>query len=471
MQRNLWPVQNQQEVVPLLVNPPQGLVQVGEAGSPLEEPLKVSLQGRFALRRRRFAVGPQTLVILPNGVANAIHCLLFPWAQRNQLADRPLGVQPTQGVQQPQNLELPGIVAHQRLADVHLIVHQRAEQRRFGDDPPRFVAADFPGGQLSLPGFVAGKDADPLPYRAGQPCPQFQGNSLRFRIQQGILVPHVLLVRRPQELHEVHPALALRGGERGEQRVGDHRGVGVFSQVPGPRVVGLKIARHLPRRRQHSVLLLVELLVAVRQQAVDLAGRYVDAQVQQCFVDQRLGDAALMVQIKHVTAEPGPKMSLDVRRQRGRLVGAVRQQVTQPPIANIMGFDLHVLDHEVFVPVLLRALGELFQRHGDGLVNRQLARLLSFGGTGAFTLPLLFVRGIGVWSIQRAGPDCGPPWQPLQPVDLVAQLSILRPQLLDHSQQMIDQRGSLFRRHFHAGDRERPGFVHAQQKTPKPPSK
>ena len=46
---------------------------------------------------------------------------------------------------------------------------------------------------------------------------------------------------------------------------------------------------------------------------VDLPGRDVDPQVQQFFVDQRLRDAVLMVQIEHVTAESRPQVSLNVR--------------------------------------------------------------------------------------------------------------------------------------------------------------
>jgi hypothetical protein len=42
---------------------------------------------------------------------------------------------------------------------------------------------------------------------------------------------------------------------------------------------------------------------------------------------------------------------------------------------------------------------------------------------------------------------------------------------LDQPPQLIDQRGSFFRRHFDASDLDRLGILHAQQKTPKPPSK
>ena len=78
VQRNLRPLQNQQEIVPLFVNPPQRFVQIRKAGSPPKQPVKIPLQGCLPPQRRRFAVGPQTLVILPHGIADAIDRLLFP---------------------------------------------------------------------------------------------------------------------------------------------------------------------------------------------------------------------------------------------------------------------------------------------------------------------------------------------------------------------------------------------------------
>ena len=68
-----------------------------------------------------------------------------------------------------------------------------------------------------------------------------------------------------------------------------------------------------------------------------------------------------------------------------------------------MGFDLQVLDHEVLVAVLPRALGQPFQRHGDGLVNHQLARLLPFGRTGPLAPPLFLCDGSGCGAFKVLG--------------------------------------------------------------------
>lgn len=65
-------IQNQQVFAALLVNPPQGLVQVDKTCPPREEPLKVTLGGRVALQRGRLPVRPQTLVIPPHCVADTV---------------------------------------------------------------------------------------------------------------------------------------------------------------------------------------------------------------------------------------------------------------------------------------------------------------------------------------------------------------------------------------------------------------
>lgn len=76
-------------------------------------------------------------------------------------------MQAAQAVQEPLDLELPGVIAQQRFADEQVVMHQRADDRRFGGDPPRFIPADFPGHLLPLPGLIAGNDPVPLLYRTG----------------------------------------------------------------------------------------------------------------------------------------------------------------------------------------------------------------------------------------------------------------------------------------------------------------
>lgn len=63
-------VQDEQQIVPFLMNPPQGLIQVLRTGPPLGQSIEVPLQASLSLRRRCFPVGAQTLVVFPHGVAN-----------------------------------------------------------------------------------------------------------------------------------------------------------------------------------------------------------------------------------------------------------------------------------------------------------------------------------------------------------------------------------------------------------------
>ncbi|MGA8580274.1 MAG: hypothetical protein WB579_16430 [Bryobacteraceae bacterium] len=103
-------------------------------------------------------------------------------------------------------------------------------------------------------------------------------------------------------------------------------------------------------------------------------------------------------------------------------------------------------------------------------MDHQLARLLPFGRTRSFAPSPSSMGGIGMWRVERAGPDRWSRRQSLQSGNLVAQLPVLRPQLLDHPQQMIYQGRSFFRRHLDIGNLDRLGSIHAPQKTPKPPS-
>ncbi len=73
----------------------------------------------------------------------------------------------------------------------------------------------------------------------------------------------------------------------------------------------------------------------------------------------------------------------------------------------------------------------------------------------------------GAKAFERAGPDRRSRRQSLQSGNLVAQLPVLRPQLLDHPQQMIYQGRSFFRRHLDVGNLDRLGSIHAPQKTPR----
>lgn len=227
-------------------------------------------------------------------------------------------------------------------------------------------------------------------------------------------------MRSPQHLQEVYATLALRRRERGEERVGDHGGIGILVQVSGSGVIGLKIARHLWSRRQQGVLSLVELFVAFRQLAIDLAGRYVDVQVHQFFVDQWLCDAVLGVLVELITTEPHPKVPPRVGWQGSDLVGPVGEQIAQSSVTDIVGLDLQVLDDKVLVTILACAFWQAVEWHIDRLVNFQRDGLVSFCGIGAFPASLLLVRRIGMRRVECAQSDVWKFRPSLQSCDLVA---------------------------------------------------
>ncbi|MGI6419467.1 MAG: hypothetical protein ACOX1P_27830 [Thermoguttaceae bacterium] len=272
-------------------------------------------------------------------------------------------------------------------------------------------------------------------------------------------------------VEKVDPALGLRGGERGEERVRDDRRVGVLAAVPRPGIVGLEVVADPSRRGQEAILLLMKRLVSFRQQPVDLARRNIDPKVQQLLADQRLGDQVLVVLIEDVAPQRRAKMPLDIRGQRGRSARAVGQQVAKTPIADVVRLDSQILDYEVLVAVLQRAFGKPFQRQRNGLVNDQFGCLLPFGRAWPFSATLFLVSGIWVRLVQSARPDRWPRRQAFQARDLRAQSLDLRLLLGNHPQQGLHQRRPLLRRHLDSGNCDRLGSIHVPQETPKPPSK
>ena len=136
----------------------------------------------------------------------------------------------------------------------------------------------------------------------------FLGNLEAFQVEQGVAVEQVALMRREQNLQEVHPALGVGREERGEQIVADVQRVPAFAPVLGGGVVGLQVRRDLAGGRQQAVFLLVKRLVPFGQQAIDLAGRDVHSQFQQLLVQQRLGDVVVKMLVERILPERRTEM-------------------------------------------------------------------------------------------------------------------------------------------------------------------
>lgn len=139
--------------------------------------------------------------------------------------------------------------------------------------------------------------------------------------------------------------------EVGEQLVADLGTEAVVPLVPGSRVVHLHVAGDLQPRQQHFGLLVVKDVLLLGQDAVELSGEDVDAQVVQLFQEQWLGDVLVVILRDDETDQGRSEVALgsDTFGQWGHQVAAVG---TPPAFAAVTGdprADLQILNHEVFV--------------------------------------------------------------------------------------------------------------------------
>ena len=152
-------------------------------------------------------------------------------------------------------------------------------------------------------------------------------------------------------------------------------------------------------------------------------------------------------------------------------LAAVRQQVTQSAVAHVMGFDLQVLHHEVFVAVLLRVpSGNSVQSPREwSHESSNSSGLVPLGRPGPFAAVASSYatdRGAGH---SKCSVGSSVAWrQPFQPVDLLAQCPNLCLLLFDHPQQDNRQEAFVPRRAPRCQPIcDRPGSIHAQQENTK----
>src|SRR5436305_1071369 len=110
VQHNVWPVQYQEQLRFVALDPPECLVQGLKARLDSEEGIKASLQVNFLLRRRMLFVGLQVSIQLPELTAHLGELLPVCRVEGNKPVNESLGMNPTQAM--TQDLELPGIVAY-----------------------------------------------------------------------------------------------------------------------------------------------------------------------------------------------------------------------------------------------------------------------------------------------------------------------------------------------------------------------
>src|SRR5689334_24196966 len=104
MQRDVWPVEHKQQLVLVGKGPGDGLVELGEAGDPGEDPIEAPPQrcsaagGRVILVELEIGIEPPDQLTLQRDLTMLLAC------HAHNPAEVALGVDPTQGVLE--NVEL-----------------------------------------------------------------------------------------------------------------------------------------------------------------------------------------------------------------------------------------------------------------------------------------------------------------------------------------------------------------------------
>src|SRR3989441_5228834 len=350
-----------------------------------------------------------------------------------------------------QQLDLPVVFADDRLVQVQVVNHQAAPQRRLGDELARLLAADAPTIELLLPLGLAMHDDRPGPDQFLQTFLPTLRKLIVCQVFQGIVTDHVLVVRDAQQLQKVDAAFGRRGGEGREQFVADAGGVVVLAAVPGRGVVAVQVAGDRAGRRQQRVFLGMKGVVTFVQNAVDLTGRNLHTVVEQLLADERLRHVVLIVLVQDVRPQRGSEVAVHVRGQCAGDDQAVGQAIDFAAVAGVAIVDVQVLHDEIALADFLGVRGQVGGREQDGLVNVQCARLVDFGGAGAFAVGRGFGLGRGGFGggliatehtglARRTG---GSRWQPLQAIDLFAQPIILILQPLNDTQELLNKRSLL----------------------------
>ena len=170
-------------------------------------------------------------------------------------------------------------------------------------------------------------------------------------VRHGHLIDHIVGVRPPEDLQEVEPALAVGALEAGEQLVADVGAVAVVSLVPRPGIIHLHVGRDRQGRRQQLGLLLVEGLGLLGEDAAELAGGDVDAQLVQLLQEQRLGHVLVVILVQDEADQVRPEVAAgqDVGGQGGDQGSAVGGLPAFAAVAGDLGPEDQILNDEVLV--------------------------------------------------------------------------------------------------------------------------
>ena len=397
------------------------------------------------------AIGFEVCIQIPDLAAHPLLILAMALIERDQLVHQPLGMDPAQAVEQ--DGKLPGSVADDRHFGREPLFHQAAEQGSFRGDAAMALTFDPQGIEMGLP---AGDFADCCMGMCLQAAQWLLGQTLFVQVGQGVRIEAVADAAGVEQLQKVDPTLAAGARKPGEPVVADLRHVAVVAPMARPGIVHRDVATDLQAGHQQLVLLLEKTPDAAAEQRVDLSHRDVDAPRAQLFVQQRLGDVAVVVLVERVAAKLRPEVSaVEVRRQLTKQALAVRRLPDLQAVTCVVWLDAQILHHEVAIALEARVLrNRHLRRDLERLVDRELPGLAALGRPGALALSaVILVGGITIGldlGFHAARLELRLRLLSLEHGDLVAHLlddlrlrAVLLKQILKLDQQLLHQRTAL----------------------------
>ncbi len=221
----------------------------------------------------------------------------------------------------------------------------------------------------------------------------------------------------PQQFEEVPPAFGQGGGEPGEAVVADLGADPVASPVAGAGVVDTDPGRALEAGAQDRPRLAGEARLTRVQQAHHLAlGDHHPESAQQGDQTRHRG-LAPVVEGQHETAQLGPEVARDPRRQRRDKRRPRRHHPALPVVAHSVRAHQQILDH-IGLGALEARTRRGFDREPPLFVDQEPRSLLA---AARLLAPVLGLAPRGRRLVHAAGFDLGPSLEPLEARDLLAQ--------------------------------------------------
>ena len=191
-------------------------------------------------------------------------------------------------------------------------------------------------------------------------------------VGQCLGIDDVIVVAGAQQFEEVEAALGGGGAEPGEMRIADLRAEAVRGLVARAGVVHRDPGGCRKSGAQHVTRLAEKSVLALDQQADDLAFGNDDAEAAQQRHQSRHRHLPLMVLGEHEAAQLRPEMTMNAGRQRRRHRVAVRGLPALAAEIHDMRADHQILHHEARVAFEAGAARRCGDFDGPFLVDRQL---------------------------------------------------------------------------------------------------